>query len=204
MSNIDESTTTSADAAVTKRPRFSYKFLIQVVLSICGLVIGYLSVKYEQRQKVPTEFAGVKFKMNKEEILYEMGQPTKTISLANFFVIPAEFEKNLTFDKAKNHWYYDKKDYSLDVIFDSETNQVNKVICYYAQEFIPFGVNYCKLKNVGLGSSEENVIDNLGNPSKSFVSETGVKHMEYQNINTNIALQRKVVIQITVTSGAIK
>lgn len=111
---------------------------------------------------------------------------------------------NLTFDKTKNHWYYDKKDYSLDVIFDSETNQVNKVICYYAQEFIPFGVTYCKLKNIGLGSSEENVIDNLGNPSKSFVSETGVKHMAYQNINTNIALQRKVVVQITVTSGAIK
>lgn len=68
MSNIDKSTPTSADAVEKKRPRFSYKFLIKAVLAICGLVIGYLSVKYEQKQKVPTEYAGVKFGMNKEEI----------------------------------------------------------------------------------------------------------------------------------------
>jgi hypothetical protein len=204
MSNIDKSKLTSADAVEKKRPRSLMNFFLKAVLLIIGLVVGYLSVKHEEAQKAPTEFAGVKFKMNKEEILYEIGQPNKTIALSDSFVVPAELITNLTFDKTKNHWHYDKKEYSLDVIFDSETNQVNKVICYYAQEFIPVGVSYCKLKNIGLGSSEENVIDNLGNPSKSFVSETGVKHMAYQNINTNIALKRKVVVQMTVTSGASK
>lgn len=183
-----------------KHIRFSLKVVFCILFIACGFVIGYSVVKEIGKLTAPTEFAGVRFGMTKDEILYEMGQPTKTINFDGGIVIPPELVNSLIFDKEKHHWNYDKNDYALDVFFDLKTNKVNQVSCYYAPEFNPIGIKYCKFKNIGLGASEEEVIENFGTPSDSKFSGIGMKFLTYEKLNTHIALLRKVVTHITVSS----
>jgi hypothetical protein len=179
---------------------FSLKVILCILFITCGSAIGYSVIKEIGKLTAPTEFAGVRFGMTKDEILYEMGQPTKTIKFDGSVVIPPDLERSLIFDKDKHHWHYDKNDYALNVFFDLKTNKVKEVGCYYALEFNPIGIKYCKFKNIGLGASEEEVIENLGAPSDSKFSGIGMKFLTYERLNTHVALLRKVVTHINVSS----
>lgn len=190
------------ESSGTKFSGLFNKYIVLSALISCGILVAYFELTLIPKEigklTTLTEFAGVKFGSTKEQILYEMEKPTKTSNPIDGLSIPPEFNDSRVFDKSNNEWYYDKNDYSLMIHFDAETQKVNKIHCYYAQEFIPFGIKHCQFKNIGLGASEEQVIENLGEPSSSSFSESGSKYMDYSHLKTRLGLNRKVVLSIFV------
>jgi hypothetical protein len=197
--------TEEVESSGAKFPNLFNKYVVLLALVSCGALVAYFGLTLIPKEigklTAVTEFAGVKFGSTKEQILYELEKPTKTSNPIGGLSIPPEFNDSRVFDKSKNEWYYDKNDYSLMIYFDAETQKVNKISCYYAQEFIPLGVKHCKLKNIGLGASEEQVIENLGEASSSSFSESGNKYMDYEQLKTRLGLNRKVVLSISVEAS---
>ena len=197
--------TAEVESSGAKFSNLFNKYVVLSALAICGVLVAYFGLTLIPKEigKLTTlkEFAGVKFGSTKEQILYEMEKPTKTSNPIDGISIPPELNDSRVFDKSKNEWYYDKNDYSLMIHFDAESQKVKKIHCYYAQEFIPFGIKYCQFKNIGLGASEEQVIENLGEPTDSTFSETGYKYLDYGHLKARLGLNRKVVLSIFIEAS---
>jgi len=169
---------------------------------IAVLVLGssiYAYLKFIDHPVIPKDFNGIVFGMTKDEVLYVMGKPEKTIKFDGKNIVPQELIDVSAYDKKENHWYFKHSTHGVNVFYDEKTEKVYQVSCNLTEDRNSGGVTYCETNRVGLGSKEERIIDIFGVPDEVRFSD-GLKFVSYKKFNTTFTLNKKEVTQIVVSS----
>lgn len=175
-----------------------FRKILITVLIICSSIFVYF--KFTDRPVIPKDFIGIVFGMTKDEVLYVMGKPEKTIKFDGKHIVALELIDVSAYDKKENHWYYKHSTHGVNVFYDEKTEKVNQVSCNLTEDRYTVGVTYCETNRVGLGSKEEKIIDILGIPDEVRFSD-GLKFISYKKFNTTFTLNKKEVTQIVVSSS---
>jgi outer membrane protein assembly factor BamE (lipoprotein component of BamABCDE complex) len=89
-------------------------------------------VFYQERTVTPQDLSGIKLSMNKDEILYIMGDPLRSYASADdsYISIDKSNESNNTsFTKNNNSWQYARKGHEINIVFDKVTQKIDKIRC---------------------------------------------------------------------------
>ena len=105
------------------------KFILKIIALLTVLMICLLGfVFYQERTVTPQDLSGIKLSMNKDEILYIMGDPLRSYASADdsYITINKSNESNKTsFTKNNNSWQYARKGHEINIVFDKVTQYVN-------------------------------------------------------------------------------
>ena len=94
-------------------------------------------------------------------------------------------------------WSYPGSDRRIDVKFDKATKVVTSIGCYVDPLSGNFGL--CAVNGISSGISEEQVIERLGQPTRSSIDAgSNVKTLEYDKFNMTLHLQKRAVYFILV------
>lgn len=174
-----------------------FRKILIVVLILGSSIYAYL--KFTDRPVIPKDFIGIVFGMTKDEVLYVMGKPEKTIKFDGKNIVSQELINISAYDKKENHWYYKYSTHGVNIFYDDKNEKVYQVSCNLIEDRFSVGVTYCETNGVGLGSKEERIIDILGTPDEVRFSD-GLKFVSYKKFNTTFTLNKKEVAQIVVSS----
>ena len=181
------------------------KFILKIIALLTVLMICLLGfVFYQERTVTPQDLSGIKLSMNKDEILYIMGDPLRSYASADdsYISIDKSNESNKTsFTKNNNSWQYARKGHEINIVFDKVTQKIDKIRCLeiinesYAQGTI------CQTNTISLGSSEEKVLDKFGNPD-SVVLDNGQKIIVYKKFKTEFLLRKQIVTGVIIQNDS--
>lgn len=183
--------------------KLARKLKITSLVLVVVLVVGFAGVwgynAWENRPQMQTGYYGVQLGMNANEVLYVLGQPSSVSEP------PAKGEQGWPITKFEDipkdktirdyiSWFYegDQVKPRVDIRFLLATKKVRAVACYAT------ATQYCHAVNgVGIGTTEEAVIKQLGEPSETKMQDT-VKILKYKNQRVSFFLAQKAVYMIVV------
>lgn len=179
---------------------FARGFLKLIAFFIVSTLVVFSYLFYQDRAIVPFEFVGIKLNMNKDEVLYVMGQPVNSIPNKEQVLVPLFIlnqTKNTFFNKIDYLWQFQKNGYEVDVYFDSVSEKISEIRCTQNINQTFLQGSTCVTNTISLGSSENNIIDKFGKPD-SIIFDDGMKGIIYKNYNTQFVLLKQKVIGIII------
>ena len=182
---------------VPKNSKGKYKKVLVVILILGSSIYAYQN--FIDRPVVPKDFVGIHFRMTKDEVLYVMGKPEKTIKYDDKSITPQGLNDISAYDKKENHWHYKHSTHGINIYFDEESEKVYQVSCNLTEDTKYVSVIFCETNKVGLGYKEEIINNILGVPDEIKFLD-GLKFVSYKKFNTTFALNKKGVTQIVVSS----
>ena len=104
---------------VPKNSKGKYKKVLVVILILGSSIYAYQN--FIDRPVVPKDFVGIHFRMTKDEVLYVMGKPEKTIKYDDKSITPQGLNDISAYDKKENHWHYKHSTHGINIYFDEES-----------------------------------------------------------------------------------
>lgn len=177
------------------------KSALKIILLLSIFISGLLAfVLYQDRAVVPKDLVGIKLSMNKDEVLYTIGNPLNTYPDLDDSYIPLEKSNPFTlasFPKSNNFWQYSRKAYELNIFFDKNSEKIQEIKCLeFVIESFPQS-SECQTNTISLGSSEEKVLDKFGIPDSVVLSD-GMKTIVYKKFKTEFLLKKQKVTGVIV------
>lgn len=177
------------------------KSALKIVLLLSIFISGLLVfVLYQDRAVVPMDLAGIKLSMNKDEVLYTIGNPLNTYPDLDDSYLPLQKSNLFTlasFPKNNNFWQYSRKAYELNIFFDKNSEKIQGIRCLeLVTESFPQS-SECQTNTISLGSSEDKVLEKFGSPD-SVVLNDGIKTIVYKKFKTEFLLKKQKVTGVIV------
>jgi len=178
--------------------------LVGLILLVGGGISGYWT--YQNRPVVQTEYLNVPLGVTKEEVLYRLGAPTGVYreateeeeksfpdELKGSVILANQDGKYPPGKSAKDYDYWEWQRFDAPFTVAFRDNLVVRINCY-----APEG-KYCPpMLGIGTGYTEQQVLDKLGEPTKSKLSPPTSKDFEYPDLNVSIGFTKQKVNVFTV------
>jgi len=177
------------------------KSVLKIILILSIFILGLLAfVLYQDRAVVPQDLAGIKLSMNKDEVLYTIGNPLNTYPDLDGSYLPLEKPNSFTlasFPKSNSLWQYSRKAYELNIHFDKNSEKIQEIRCLeFVNESSPQSSD-CQTNTISLGSSEDKVLEKFGSPDSVVLSD-GMKTIVYKKLKTEFLLKKQKVTGVIV------
>lgn len=177
------------------------KSALKIVLLLSIFISALLAfVIYQDQPVITRDLAGIKLSMNKDEVLYTIGNPLKTYPAADDSYLPLENSNPsilATFPKSDNFWQYSRKAYELNIIFDKNSEKIQEIRCLeFVNEAYPPSSD-CRTNTIGPGSFEDKVLNKFGNPDSVLLYD-GMKTIVYKKFRTEFLLKKQKVTGVIV------
>ncbi len=150
-----------------------------------------------------TEYQKILLNSTMDEQLYAKGYPDFVFDIKRNSIPSEEIEKNPLRHKAYYLWTYANKDGSVTSIEFDESKKVKEIMCYggevYGKTDSFAAFTRCRINNLFLDSTEEDLFQILGKPSSEKIHDT-TKIVEYKNLNLRVHLSKLKITAFIVKS----
>jgi len=176
-----------------------------VLVALIGGASLLAFTAYTNRSTAQTSYYGVALGMTKDEVRYELGQPSNVTTPGDLTgakpweryseVVPVGKIPGDKQVEDYHSWSYDGPP-RIDIDFDTASGKVISVGCYA-------GDAHCNnVLTLSDGTSEHDVVERLGDPSKEQI-DGATKIMSYRKLNLELYLTKEKVYMVKVRQFAV-